>query len=83
MIAYDPNSTEFSVAVFYDDGTHAYIERWLSPRMAVKQARIVIANVAPDIAKVIITDGGDDTVFLWERGKGVVFPPVQPEKLST
>jgi len=30
------------------------------------------------VNKVIIVDGGDNTVFEWQRGKGVTFPEMQP-----
>jgi hypothetical protein len=29
------------------------------------------------IVKIIITDGGDHTVFEWQRGKGITFPEEQ------
>jgi hypothetical protein len=75
-------SDEFSVVEFYDNGRHAYVARGLGPRAAVFLAKGVV-DIAEDddpdpnrlvTVKVIITDGGDFTVFSWERGKGVVFP---------
>jgi hypothetical protein len=68
---------EFSVAEFYDDGTHAYVERWIDGESAAKLAKRCTQKPAVRlgiIIKVIITDGGDDTVFQWERGKGVTYP---------
>lgn len=67
---------EFNVVEFYDDGYHAYVERWLDAESAVRLARRCTEKVAARqgwISKVIITDGGDDTVFVWEHGKGVTF----------
>jgi hypothetical protein len=68
---------KFSVCEFYDDGYHAYVERWLDAESAVNLAkRCTDAAIVADglVVKVIVTDGGDDTVFQWERGKGVTFP---------
>jgi hypothetical protein len=69
---------EFSVVEFYDDDTHAYVERGLDARDAVALAWVStrIADLEDsNIVRVIITDGGDYTTFQWERGKGVTFPP--------
>lgn len=71
----DDDRAEFSVAVFYDDGTHSYVGNWMSAKNAVELAKAVTDRAAmlPSLDKVIITDGGDHTVFMWERGKGVTF----------
>jgi hypothetical protein len=68
---------EFSVAEFYSDGFHAYVERWLDAESAVRLAKRCTEKPAATqgwIRKVIITDGGDDTMFQWEHSKGVTFP---------
>jgi hypothetical protein len=67
---------EFSVVEFYDDGFHAYVERWLDAKSAVMLAKRCTdrAMVTGHIAKVVITDGGDNTCFEWQYGKGVTFP---------
>jgi hypothetical protein len=72
------SDSEFSVVEFYDDGEYAYVERWLDGESAVKVAKRCTEKPAVRlgiITKVIITDGGDFTVFQWEHGKGVTFPP--------
>jgi hypothetical protein len=72
------SDSEFSVVEFYSDGYHAYVERRLDAKNAVNLAKRCTdaAMVASGfVVKVIITDGGDNTVFQWEHGKGVTFPP--------
>ena len=67
---------EYSVVEFYTNGYHAYVARWLDAEGAVNLARrctdaaTVIGGL---VHKVIITDGGDCTNFVWEYGKGVTF----------
>lgn len=68
-------SGEFSVAQFYDDGHYEYLHRWISAGQAVYAAREYTRRITDDVARVIITDGGDNTVFEWKRGKGITFPP--------
>ena len=67
---------EFSVVEFYDDGYHRYVERLLGAEAAVKLSKLVVdsAERRPHVTRVIITDGGDFTVFEWQRGKGVTLP---------
>jgi hypothetical protein len=64
---------EFSVVEFYDDGTHAYVERWLDAEHAVKLASKLAQQQRDSVDRIIITDGGDFTVFEWTKGKGVTF----------
>jgi hypothetical protein len=67
---------EFSVVEFYDNGYHAYVKRWLDAESAVnlaKRCTDAAAACKGRIIKVIITDGGDFTVFQWEHDKGVTF----------
>ena len=74
------SDSEFSVVEFYSDGYHAYVERRLDAKNAVNLAKRCTdaAMVASGfVVKVIITDGGDNTVFQWEHGKGVTFPPAE------
>jgi hypothetical protein len=56
---------EFSVAVF---------KRWVSPREALTTAMILAKRAGSTFDRAIITDGGDDTVFCWEHGKGITWP---------
>lgn len=74
-------AAEFSVCQFFDDGTHEYVRRFVTAEEAVKAARHYTENVAARLGlvpRVIITDGGDCTVFEWVRGKGVTFPAREP-----
>ena len=77
---------EFSVYVVSSDETTFPVVRWVHAGQAVRLAQRMARAIEraqgmvddPDgngvPSKVIITDGGDDTVFLWQRGRGVVFP---------
>jgi len=68
---------EFSVCQFFIDGTYEYVRRWVTAKEAVTVAHHYTNNVAVKMGvvdRVIITDGGDFTVFEWKRGKGVTFP---------
>jgi hypothetical protein len=66
---------EFSVVSFHDDGHHRYIARFVGGQEAVNVAKL--ATEIADLSganRIIITDGGDHTVFQWEQGKGVTYP---------
>jgi hypothetical protein len=65
---------EFSVWVFLADGWHFPVERFTDAKTAVRMAKRA-CDAPGDAARVIITDGGDHTVFEWRRGEGVTFPP--------
>jgi hypothetical protein len=65
---------EFSVAEFYDNDTHAYVGRWIDAKDAVYLAKHCIRRLHDNVVRIIITDGGDDCVFEWQRGKGITFP---------
>lgn len=69
---------EFSVAQFFSDGSYEYVRRFVTAGEAVMTARDYTRSVGAQmgiVAKVIVTDGGDDTVFQWEHGQGVTWPP--------
>jgi hypothetical protein len=69
---------EFSVCQFLKDGTHEYVRRWVDAEEATKAAARYCKSVGAKLGvtqRVIITDGGDDTVFEWKNGEGVTFPP--------
>jgi hypothetical protein len=72
----DLDRPQFSVAVFYDDGTNSYIVRFVSAEQAAIAFRNCVAvaehprAVAPP-TRIIITDGGDCTAREWTRGKGI------------
>ena len=70
---------EFSVAQFFTDGTNEYVRRYVGAEEAVKAFAHYIDSVAVQlgmVAKVIITDGLDQTNMEWQYGKGITFPHV-------
>ena len=73
---------EFSVYVFRPDGVYSRELSFVSAERAVAWARW-LAEAADRgvgaVAKILITDGGDHTVFDWRFGEGVVFPPRSTE----
>jgi len=71
------SENEFSV--FWWDPTGSYHKElgFVSAEAAMEKAISLTRRPAALIGvirKVMITDGGDFCVFLWEFGKGVVFP---------
>ena len=67
-----------NVVVFDSDGFWHYAAQGLDAERAVLEARSCVhlaEHGALDAAKIIITDEDDFTNFLWERGKGVIYPP--------
>jgi hypothetical protein len=68
---------EFSVVIWYPDDTHEYVCRFVGAQEAVETARRMTQTVGARhgmVSRVMITDGGDCTNFLWEHGKGLVYP---------
>ncbi len=70
---------EFSV--WWDDpeGSHHNELRFVTPERAVEMALSLAHRPAAHIGiiqRVIITDGGDFTVFEWKHKQGIVFPPI-------
>jgi hypothetical protein len=68
----------FNVVVWFPNDTYEYVGRNLPPKAAVEMAKHYTERPAARyglIAKVMITDDGDYTNFLWEHGKGIVYPP--------
>jgi hypothetical protein len=75
---------EFSVYVFLPFDWHMPLVRFTSIEDALRVARRASeATIGPAsrAERIIITDGGDFTVFEWKRNAGVVFPP--PETRAT
>ena len=71
----DEDRAQFSVAVWY--GEHwFYAGRALNGGDAVRMAKRWTdrADRQPAISQVIVADGGDDTVFMWKRGLGIIWP---------
>lgn len=68
----------FSVWQFFEDESYEAVRQRVPAEEAVEAARHYSASVGAKIGttqRVIITDDGDDTVFEWQFGKGVTFPP--------
>lgn len=68
----------FSVVLWDREGYWHYVRQGLGAEEAVKMAKRIVDRLEAgddDIDKVAITDAGDFTNFLWERGKGIVYPP--------
>jgi hypothetical protein len=73
------NQPEFSVCQFFIDGSHEYVRERVGAEEAVKAACHYTTSVGARfgfVERVIITDGGDNTVFDWRKGVGVVWPEV-------
>ena len=70
-------ASEFSTYQFFPDGYHEVLCRFVRAEQAMEAARMVIQSIGGRIGttqRVIITDGGDCTVFEWKHGEGVVWP---------
>jgi len=68
---------EFSVFQFFPDGSYERAAEFIGPEAAVKVAAQLTRSVGARLGttrRVIITDGGDFTVFEWKHGEGVTFP---------
>jgi hypothetical protein len=69
---------QFSVYQFFKDDTYERVREFVSAEEAVKTFKHYTSNVASKlgvVARVIITDGGDNTVAEWKYGEGITFPP--------
>ena len=77
------SADEFSVCQFFNDGSYEYVRRNVGAEEAVTAAKHYTENVAARmgmVARVIITDGGDYTVFEWKHGQGVTYPTPEMRK---
>ena len=71
---------QFNVVQFFEDDSHEYVRRGVDAEEAVKAAHHYCNCVGARLGmtrRVIITDDGDFTNFMWEYGKGVTYPPPQ------
>lgn len=78
-----PAEERFDVWWFDPDGWHERIGSDLDANDAVALAKewtLRPAALIGIVARIIITDSGDSTVFEWRHGEGVVFPP--PDKIE-
>lgn len=68
--------SEFSVYQFFEDSTNERVREFVGAKEAVVAATHYCNSVGARMGttqRVIITDGGDCTVFEWKHGKGVTF----------
>jgi hypothetical protein len=68
---------EFSVYCYFPDGTWEDQVRFVTVEEAMRVAERLTRNVGARLGttrRVIITDGGDDTVWEWQHGKGITWP---------
>jgi hypothetical protein len=68
---------EFSVYQFFLDDKYERVLDFVDAETAVKKAKSLSQSVGAKLGmtvRIIITDGGDHTVFEWKRGEGVTFP---------
>lgn len=80
------SDNEFSVYQWFPDGTYERVRSFVTAEEAVKAAKHYTQNVAAKMGvteRVIITDGGDCTVFEWLKGKGQVWPEPLDETHKT
>lgn len=71
---------EFSVYQFFPDDSYERVLSLVDDATAVQMAMRLTLSVGAKIGttrRVMITDGGDECVFLWVYGKGVVFPTAE------
>lgn len=71
---------EFSVYQFFPDDSCEEVLRFVEAGPAVSMAAQLSQSVGARIGttvRIIITDGGDFTVFEWLYGKGVTFPNLE------
>lgn len=69
-------SNEFSVYQFFENDLSECVREFVDAENAVRAAQHYTSSVAARMGvtqRVIITDGGDCTVFEWQYGKGIVF----------
>lgn len=70
-------SNEFSVCIFFEDGSYSYEQRYVPLERAMTSAQHHSASVGAKLGmtkRVIITDGGDSIVYEWKFGEGIVWP---------
>jgi hypothetical protein len=68
---------EFSVVQWFREGYYEFVKENVGAEEAVQTAKGVTESPGALLGipvRVIITDGGDLTVFEWKHGEGVVFP---------
>jgi hypothetical protein len=79
------SDNEFSVYQFLVEGIQERVRHFVSAEEAMKAAQHYCTSVAARMGiteRVIVTDGGDCTVFEWKKDEGVVWPPCDTHKES-
>jgi hypothetical protein len=74
---------EFSVYQFFPDDSYEKVLHFVDAETAVTQARRLTGTLGARMGttrRIIITDGGDCTVFDWKFGEGRTWSP--PELLA-
>lgn len=72
---------EFSVYLCFPDGSWHREREFISAKEAVELAASCSrrpAALAGFIQRIIIADAGEEAVFEWRFGKGVIFPHLAP-----
>jgi hypothetical protein len=67
---------EFSVYQFFVDGTNERVRSFVIAEEAVMAFEHYTTSIAVQLGiveKVMITDGGDHCVYLWEKGRGITW----------
>ena len=70
-------SAEFSVYQFFENEQYERVRSFVPLEEAAKAANHYSNSVAAKMGmcrRVIITDGGDSTIWEWKFGEGVVWP---------
>ena len=71
-------TNEFSVYQFFSDGVgYERVRHFVDAETAVQTSLQLTRTVGAKLGmveRIIITDGGDHTVFEWKRYQGVTFP---------
>ena len=71
---------EFSVYVFRPDGEYSRELSFVSAERAVHWVKWLTEERAArygEVARIIVTTGGDEICFEWRFGEGVTFPPME------
>jgi hypothetical protein len=70
-------SEQFSVVLFFDDGQHKYVRRFVSAQEACRAFQHYSRGAGAQLeltVRVIVTDSSDCIVREWKYGEGVTFP---------
>lgn len=68
---------EFSVYQFFPDATYERVAWFVDLAEAMRIAKMLTQSLGARVGttlRVIVTDGGDHTVFEWLHGEGITWP---------